>query len=844
MGEVWKAHDPRLHRDVAVKVSAEQFSDRFEREARAVAALNHPHICQIYDVGPNYLVMELVDGAPLRGPLPIEKVTEYARQILDALETAHRKGIIHRDLKPDNILLTRTGVKVLDFGLAKITPGQASSQNETAMATALSLTTDGSILGTVPYMSPEQIEGQDVDARTDIFSFGVVLYELITGSRPFTGKSHTSLIASILRSTPQPVRALQPLTPAGLDDVVQTCLEKDPDKRWQSAREITHALTWSSSKTPSGERATRPHYLWQGLTALSALVALGLAGWVFWPKAPGVVTRLEMTLPADVIPSDSVSISPDGRKVVLTAFGKVGLWLRSLDSPDWRPLPGTEGAWSPFWSPDGRYVAFGVANQLKKVNITGGSPETLCTVPTEAFGSGSWNRDGVIVFGTWSGGAGGPIWKVSASGGDAAAVTQVDTLRGEFFHTWPTFLPDGKHFLYFRSGPPEVRGIYAGSLDSTPAEQPRKRILESRTPAIYANGYLFVPHDSKLWAQPFDANGMQTRDPQVSVAENVRGTWYATGVFSVSPSGALAFLPVLGTTGIQLSWVDRLGRTVSTVGSVEDNLWSSLSPDGKRAVIRDAGFDQPGDLWMVDIASGRRTPLTFRKDVWAGGVWSPDGTRIAYSAGHSGDTLYDRASSGAGDERELLKEPGLRHVPTSWSADSRFLLYDIENTPKTGDDVWVLPLEGNRRPVLLLGEPYNEWAAVFSPDMHWIAYASLEAGAQPEVYVRPFRTSAQTGAPELGEGKWRISKDVGDFPLWHNPNEIVFNTMPVDTAVFAVSVKTGATSFESGVPERLFSVPAFGMDVTADNQRFLVSIGQFRFPPNVGVLLNWPAMLK
>jgi Tol biopolymer transport system component len=789
--------------------------------------------------------MEYVDGDALRVPLPLDQALSVASQILDALETAHRKGIIHRDLKPDNILLSRNGVKVLDFGLAKITHAQTSvGDTQTAMET-LPLTAEGTILGTLPYMSPEQIEGHEADARSDIFSFGVVLYELITGRQPFTGKSQASLIASILKTTPQPLHELKPLTPPGIDSVVQTCLQRDPEKRWQSAREVKHALKWIPAETSPAREAAKLH-LWQGLAALMALIALGMAGWIIWPKAPGHISRFEALLPENVTPTDSVSISPDGRKLVLTAEGQSGLWIRSFDTLQWRPLPGTEGASTPFWSPDSRYVAFAVTNQIKKVDTTGGPPETLCTVSTDVRGSsGTWNRDGVIVFGSWGGGAGGPLWKVSEAGGTASALTQVDTAHGEFYHTWPTFLPDGKHFLYFRSGPLEVEGIYAGSLDAKPDEQSRERILASPVTAIYANGYLFFQRQSTLLAQGFNVRRLKLQDAPIPVAEAVRTTWYATGIFSVSPGGVLAYRAQAQVESSQLTWINRQGKTLSTFGPPGTDSSISLSPDGRRGVVRDG---VPGDLWTLDFSSSdRRTRLTFRKNIYSPGVWSPDGERIAYSAGNLGDTLYEKASSGVGEEKELLKEPGLRHYPTSWSADGRFLLYHTENAPKTGYDLWVLPLQGDHKPVLLLGETYNEWAGVFSPDIHWVAYASLEAGGNhAEVYVRPFQVSERTGMPALGESKWQVTKGGGNWPIWRNPNEIIFNSAPFGPSISATPVKTTATVFESGVPQRLFALPNLGVDLAPDDQRFLLAAPQVvrSAPASITMVLNWPALMN
>jgi len=845
MGAVWKAEDTRLKRLVAIKICDERFkSERFEREAQAIAALNHPHICSLYDVASDYLVMEYVEGEALHGPMPLDRALAVADQVLDALDAAHQKGIIHRDLKPANILLSRNGVKVLDFGLAKISRDRAA--DGATQTEVPPLTAEGTILGTLPYMSPEQVEGQEADVRSDIFSFGVLLYELITGRRPFSGKSQSSLIASILRETPQRLNELQPLTPASIDGVVQTCLEKDPDERWQSAREIRHALTWISAQPSSVRRHTKPLAYWRGLTALLALSVVGIAGWAFWPRGPGVFSALEATLPEDAVPTDSIAVSPDGRKLVMTA--QDGLWIRDFDATEWRYLPGTEGALSAFWSPDSRSLAFAGTREIKKIDVAGGPPETLAAVSNDlrGGGAGTWNRDGDILIGSWGGGAGGPIWKVPASGGTASAVTQVDASKGEFYHTWPIFLPDGRRFLYFRSGPPEIRGIYAGSLDAKPEEQSRERILASPLPSAYANGYLFFFRQNTLLAQPFDARGLRLEGAPSVIAERVRTTWYGTPVLSVSDGGVLAYRAGGGGATTQLTWVDRQGKALGTFGAAGTDGAVSLSPDGGRAVVKDSGYGVPGDLWTIDFANDRRTRLTFRGDVASPGVWSPDGARIAYSGGTGGDTLYAKASSGVGDESELLKEPGLRLTPSNWSPDGRFLLYDVENAPQTGYDVWVLPLEGDRKPVRLLGGTYNEWAGVFSPDARWVAYSSLESGGTgAQVYVRPFRVSA-TGVPALGDGKWQVSTDVGNYAKWRSPNEIVFNAAPLSPAIFAVPVNASATAFESGVPERLFTLPQADADMMADGQRFLLAAptAGSSATRSVVLMLNWPALLQ
>lgn len=846
MGEVWKARDTRLDRLVAVKASLSPFSKRFEREARAIAAVNHPHVCSLYDVGPDYLVMEYVEGECLHGPMPLARALELAEQILDALAAAHEKGIVHRDLKPGNILLTKSGVKVLDFGLAKIE--HAPAVNTPSMETAVApLTAKGTILGTLPYMSPEQVEGRDADARSDIFAFGIVLYELIAGTRPFAGNTQANLVASILKEEPRPLSEMQPATPRGLADVVRICLEKDPEKRWQSARDVRHALRLIAAQPapaiPSPSRSAR---VWQGLAALMAAIAFAMSAWVFQPMTSGSTGRFEIPAPEKVSLYDDVAVSPDGRKLLAAAEG--GLWLRNLDALDWRRLPGTEGASTPFWSPDSRHVGFTVEDTLRRIDTAGGPPEIVATIPAGAPRSGTWNRHGDIVLGSWGGGPGGPIWRVSAAGGAATAVTQVDRSRGEFVHTWPTFLPDGKSFLYFRSGPPEVEGMYVGSLDVDAGNQSRQRILATGVPAVFAKGHIFFLRAGTLMAQPFDARLLKLRDVPVPVAQHVGMTWYFTGMFSVSDEGVFVYRAAAASVTFQLTWVDRQGKTVGTFGPPGTDWRIVLSPDGRRAVAKDSPYNVPGDLWMLDLASGRRTRFTFNRNVYSPAVWSPDGARIAYSAGRLGDTIYEKAASGLGDERVLLKERGLRHFPTSWSRDGRFLLYHTENAANTGYDLWALTLS-DRKPHLMLGETFNEWAGVFSPDMRWIAYVSLESGAA-QVYVRPFRVSGQTAQPSFGEGKWQISKDNGNWPQWRIDREIIFNTAPVGTEVFAAPAIATGIAFESGVPQLLPFPPSTGVSTTPqstpDGERFLIEVpvDQRATRSSMSVVLNWPALLK
>jgi serine/threonine protein kinase len=865
MGEVYRARDLKLKREVAIKILPDEFSrdrdraSRFQREAEVLASLNHPNIAGIYDLaeteGSRFLVLELVAGETLsdriaRGAIPIDETLNIAKGICEGLEAAHGKGIIHRDLKPANIKITTDGqVKVLDFGLAKIAHSQTSGDAAPTAMQTLTQTAAGSILGTLPYMSPEQIEGQEADARSDIFAFGVVLYELIAGRRPFTGTSQTSLIASILGTKPQPLHELQPLTPAGLADVVQTCLEKDPEKRWQSAREVKHALKWISTQAPSiAARATKPR-LWQGVAALLTLITVSLLAWMFWSKsAPEQISRLEASLPQNVTLYGYVSVSPDGRKLAFASSeggaNSDGLWIRDLGSPEWRRLPGTDLAASPFWSPDSRYIAFSAGNQLKKIDIAGGPPQTLCTMPARIEGSGSWNREGVIIFGSWSGGAGGPLWMTSETGSAPTALTEVDAKKGELYHTWPSFTEDGEHFIYFRSGTSDVQGIYVGSIHAKPAQQPRDRILATEYAASFANGYLFFVRAGTLLAQPLDPRSLKLKGETIPVAESLEVTWFHTGVFWASSGGVLTYRRNNVSLDLQLTWLDRQGKVVRTMGQPGRNHEISLSPDATRAIVRDAFYNTLGDLWMVDLVSGRRARFTFSQSNYSPAVWSPDGSRVAYAGGNLGHTIYEKASSGVGEEKILLKEAGVRHYPTSWSRDGRFLLYTSEYTPGTGADLWVLPLEGDHKPTRLLGEAFNEWASVFSPDARWIAYASTETGGG-NIFVRPFIAAGPSGVPAVGQGKWQVSKDGGNWPRWVG-TEIFFNDIPSGTTEYAARVKAVGDAFEHETPERLFAGPRTGLNVSPDGQRFLWAVpqGQQDGQVPISVVLNWPALMK
>jgi len=853
MGEVYRARDGRLRRDVAIKVSAERFSERFEKEARAIASLNHPNVCTLHDIGaspnaPGYLVMELVEGETLaerirQGPISLEEALGIAKQIADALDAAHEKGITHRDLKPGNIIIKLGGpsgdiVKVLDFGLAKM-GGAPTAQSDHSPTMTMGSTQAGVIMGTAAYMAPEQARGKEVDRRADIWAFGVVLYEMLTGQKLFKGEDLSETLASVIKEDPKLDRVS-----AKVQRLLRSCLEKDPKQRLQAIgdwRLLLDETSPSAIPAPPAEG----QWIWKAATAAALLTALGLAGWMlFKPQPPAQITRFEVALPENVAFSQYVSVSPDGRKLAFNATGdRGGLWIRDLDALEWRQLPGTEGAVSPFWSPDSKYLAFGAQNQLKKVDVGGGPAQTLCELSGFSVGSGTWNRDGVIVFG---GRGAGPLWKVSQAGGVATAVTAVDTARGEAFNALPTFMPDGKHFVYLRSGPPEIIGIYAGSLDATPTGQSKERLLANNFAASYVNGYLFFMRDNTLMAQPFDTGKLQLTGDPAPVAEHV-GTTQSIGVFSVSPSGTLAYRGGAQTGNYQLTWFDQQGKLLSVFGQPGSDQDIVLSPDGTHGAVRDAPEAASGDLWTVDFARGVRTRFTFSQGPGSDAVWSPDSSRIAFAANTTLDTIFEKAASGAGGEKQLLQEVGKIHLPSSWSRDGRFLLFTMTNTPKTGNDLWVLPLEGDRKPVLLLGSDFNEREASFSPDMRWIAYTSNESG-RSEVYVRPFVASGSGGAPSFGEGKWQISKDGGASPKWRaDGKEIIFEP-PDGSSKMAVEVRANGPALEVEIPQQLFrSAVNYGWDVTGDGKRFLLSV----LPQNarsgqvpITVVLNWPTQLK
>jgi Tol biopolymer transport system component/predicted Ser/Thr protein kinase len=851
MGEVYRARDTRLNRDVAIKVSAAQFSERFDREARVVASLNHSNICSLYDVGPNYLVMELVEGENLKGPLPLDTALEYARQIADALEAAHEKGIVHRDLKPANIKIKPDGkVKVLDFGLAKITetPGEDGS------TVTMGATQAGVILGTAPYMSPEQARGKTVDQRADIWAFGVVVYEMLTGERLFTGETITDTLAAVVMKTPDWERA-----PVQVRRVLKACLEKDAKKRLQAIGDWRLLLDSADESEVTAPLRSRLGWASWAVAAVVTL-ALGALAWVHFREQPPVaeVTRFQISLPANeilLVPYAPQEVSPDGRKlafVTRSADGKRHMWIRSFDALDARLLAGVDPANTPspgFWSFDSRFLAFQSSdNKLKKVDVSGGPAQTLCDAGTVL--GGSWSRDGVILFAEPSRG----VMRVSEAGGTATALTALDPTRQERGHLFPTLLPDGRHFLYFRdSSTPENSGIYVGAIDAEPSQQSSKPLLMNPVmPAYYVptgssgKGYLLFYREGTVLAQEFNPNKLELSGDPVPVAEQVGSFQGLIGFFSASNNGVLTYAGGTGGAGnTQLTWFDRQGRNLGTVG--DPGLFSdvALSTDGKQAAVARIDFQtrRQGNLWLLDLTrGGASTRFTFDASVDDFPIFSPDGSRIVFASTRDGTrNLYQKFTSGVKDEEPVLKSDEGKH-PYSWSRDGRFLLYSVV-TPKTKTDVWILLMDGSQKRMPFQATEFNEDAAQFSPDGRWIAYQSDESG-RSEVYVREFSLGSD-GKPEA-TAKHQISAGGGTATDWRDDGkELIYLSLDQRTWM-SVAIATKPV-FQASPAKALGQLPS-GITagaVTADGQRFLVAAPANQSgPQQFTVVLNWPAAVR
>ena len=842
MGEVYRARDSRLNRDVAIKTSAAKFTDRFEREARAIAALNHSHICQIYDVGPDYLVMELIEGAPLKGPLPLGRVVPLAIQLADALDAAHRKGITHRDLKPGNVLVTKSGIKVLDFGLAKIEGTEpAKLVDETVTA---ALTQEGQIVGTLQYMAPEQLQGKKVDSRADIFAFGCVVYEMVTGRRAFTGSNTASVIAAILeREAP----SLEDMVPVALNRIVQRCLAKDPDDRFQSARDLRASLEWITADVVPDARVASRNPIWPVVAALSILIAAVL-GFLHFRESSDearVVRSVILPPPGTAFQYTSAisappALSPDGRRVVFGAKAEDGhsrLYVRSLDSLSARPLDGTDGAGYPFWSPDNRSIGFFANGKLKKTDAAGGPVLTLADA-SNARG-GTWGNDGVIVFAATHAG---PLKKVPTAGGNPTEVTNLDPSSSVTSHRWPSFLPDGKHFLYLAS-----RGVAApdgeiriGSVDGERDVPAGISIGRSYSQAVYSEGHLLSLQEQTLMARPFDLKRYAVTGEAVPLAEHVAqilNTQRAS--FAVSSSGALTY-QTGGAKAFSLVWFDRIGKRISTVGEPGFLLRMHMSHDGLQAAISITTEGHP-DIWTHNLIRNLPSRLTSDPTLDMDAVWSPDDKTLAFASrrkGHLG--LYRRSIDGTGTEN-LLYSDEMNKVPTSWSPNGKFLLYDAYR-PLERSSIYALPLEPGGKPFPFVKAIPGAGASSgqFSRDGRWVAYTSNETG-RSEVYVAPF--------PGAG-GKQQVSKTGGIYPRWRADGKEVFYLTPGEGKLMVASVRVTANNIEIGAGNALFggflTGNGFQYDISPDGQRILaVSLPEQTVPPEPLTLVqNWATGLR
>lgn len=861
MGEVYRARDTRLDRIVAIKVlstllsARDDLRQRFEREARVISSLNHPHICTLYDIGHqdgiDYIVMEYLEGETLaarltKGAFPIELLLRHAIEIADALDKAHQQGVVHRDLKPGNIMLTKLGAKLLDFGLAKFT---ASDKAPVAGLSALptesaGLTAEGTMLGTVQYMAPEQLEGKEADVRTDIFAFGAVLYEMATGRRAFKRKTQASLIAAILEHDPPPISTVQPMTPPALDHLVRTCLAKDPYDRFQTARDLVHQLKWiSEAGSQAGipavtvsRRKNLQRLAWAASFAGLITAAVLAAVYFSHTEAPSYALRFSVLPPEKASFRSGPVISPDGRTLAFVAIqeGKSLIWVRPLDSFSAQALSGTEGAYLPFWSPDSRSIGFFADQKLKTVKASGGPPHSLCDV-SQAKG-GTWSREGVIVFAP---GSGGSLYRVNQAGGASAPVTAMSASPTEIGHRFPRFLPDGRHFIYLTvSDQPEKEGLYVGSLDS----RETRFLVGSAFKGSYASGYLFFFRDRTLMAHRFDQAKIEPSGEAFPAIEQI-GTDFIgrESYFSVSGNGTLVYRSG-SVSRSQLAWLNREGKQVGSIGEPGDYSFPAISPDQKRVAVALSGAQVAADIWLFDLSRGNSLRFTFHPTIDFFPVWSPDGSRIVFTSRQTGpDRLYLKPSRGAGKEEMLLKGspvPDHNH-PMDWSLDGRYIAYDVEGR-KTKWDVWIVPLFGDQKPIPFLESEFNEQQAQFSPNGRWVAYTSDESGRN-EVYIESF--------PTLG-GKLQVSTAGGSKPRWRRDGKELFY-IARDRKLMSVGIKPDAT-LEAGLPRPLFESPITDVNsifvsyaVDAEGRRFLfpMIVGEGASSP-INVIVNWTAELK
>jgi serine/threonine protein kinase len=842
---------------VAVKVLPEHLSSnselklRLEREAKAISSLNHPHICILHDVGSqdgmDFLVMEHLDGETLadrlhRDPLRLEEALRCAIQIADALDKAHSHGVVHRDLKPANIMLTKSGAKLMDFGLAKpvgglsvvanaasYTPSTPTMNVAALSADASLLTQKGTVVGTFQYMAPEVLQGAEADAQSDIFSFGCVLYEMITGLRAFEGKSQLSVLGAILDHEPERISVLNPGLPARLDETVHRCLAKNPEHRYGCIHDVRIQLEGIVQAAPQSvspqERSTTGSKVSWLIAAVATLIAVGIAAAYLLqaPKPASLVQSSILPPPGTsfvtMLPSSGPPVlSPDGTRLAFTARdakGKVLLYVRSLTASTPQPLEGTDDATYPFWSADGRELGFFAAGRLRKIDAGGGPAQDIADVGNAR--GGAWNQNGTILF---TPGTTQPIMQVSA-GGAAEPVSKLDSERNENSHRWPSFLPDGRHFLYWArsSKGPHEDLIYIGELGSAKA----KVLMHSDSMAVYASGYLLFLRDQALMAQPFNLKRLELSGDPVLVAQQV-GFNGATAhpLFTVSQTGILVYQSGNMQSGWNLLWLGRDGKPVSSFPQSDRYLAPTLSPDGKRmAVGIFTGSQGIGDLWIFDLARGTGTRVTFGPANNGTPVWSPDGKTIYYASSNKGiPHISAKAADGSGSERVILETPGIVELPLSISSDGRYVAYWRKDLAKdVGSHIWALPLFGDGKPFPIIQDTWSEKEAQISPDGKWMAYVSNDSGRN-QVYITPFPG---------GGAKWQVSKDGGSSPKWRGDGKELFYLDNSDS-IIAVDLTVSGNAIDLGVPRVLFQAVGIQRDygpydVTADGKKFLINSG-------------------
>jgi eukaryotic-like serine/threonine-protein kinase len=872
MGEVYRAVDVRLNRTVAIKTLPEHLSndpqriERFKREARIVSSLNHPHICTLHDIGMqddiHYLVMEHIDGETLekrleRGALPLARVLEYSIQIVDALDRAHRRGVIHRDLKPGNVMLTKSGVKVLDFGLAAwYTPAGSVAADQPAHDRSKALTVEGTILGTLQYISPEQLEGRTADARTDIFAFGALMYEMITGIRAFRAESQARLISAILKDDPRPIVDVAPGVPVSLAQTVSRCLAKDPDDRWQTANDLLFQLR-SIATSPGAieirESPPRRLPLRAERVLWTAILVVSVVGTWLWargrdvrPLAPvhGTPAIRYALSPADGTAFFSgydlpFALSPDGRHIVyvgVKADATKQLWLHSLSSALEQPIPGTEGASSPFWSPDSQWIGFFSENSLKKVRSSSGLVQIVARNVT-TYGGAAWNADDVIIFPPSRPGG---LSRVSARGGPVLPATTPT----EGSHFWPQFLGDGEHFIYVAT----VQGsLCVGSLRNEPPRVLMKFPVRISTLA-YVPGYILFVQDATLFARPFDEQRLEFSGEPVRVVDGIPVIGFGRAPFSVSSAGLLAYWPYAVGTPSVLQWFDRGGRRSAAIAIPAQYIGFAVSPDGRQLALSRTGKDGGADLWLRDLVRGTERQLTFDGAAYTP-QWSPDGTRVAFSGPGEGPPpkLFVKNIAEEGPAVRLrTPSPTLPDFASSWSADGRSVV-SVRVDPGGGKDLWVHSLEHGVGEPLPVNTRFNESEGKVSPDNRWIAYVT-DASGRDEVWVASF---------PAGEIRRQVSVGGGTSPQWGDGSREILYLAP-EQRLMAAAFAARETGAAPGTPRALFRIENLAEDdrslffftrndyvAASKGQRFLVAI-RARDPstPPITIVVNWLALLK